>query len=194
MLLREPVFKGVLRGFLGEPAQTRRILSLSDESIGSFLSRRFGSPVADNIVSAVLHGIYAGDIYQLSARSILPKLWLYEGQDRSIMYGFGKAWSENAQPVPFQDSTVMAELQEKLFDSEGKPLDGVERLQEIQKSSVFTFKRGIGQLADSLESALKANPNVQVRIGTRIDALSLIDDNPNPKVLLQYFLQPPLYL
>ena len=182
MLLGEPVFKGVLPGCLGEPLKERRPSNLQDESVGSFLSRRFGSPIADNIVSAVLHGIYAGDVYQLSVKSLLPKMWFFEGQESSVAEGLLKSWSEGAQPTPPEDMIVLEDLRKKLFDSESKPMPGVERLQEIQKSSVFTFKKGIGQLADRLESVLEANPNVQIKKDTRVDSLSLVQDEADPQV------------
>ena len=45
-----------------------------DESIGSFFRRRFGAASVDLIAQPLLGGIHAGDIEQLSMRSLFPRL------------------------------------------------------------------------------------------------------------------------
>ena len=78
-MITEPVFKGMLWGMLSEHRRPNADNEIVDESIGDFLARRLGTTkVADNIVSAVLHGIYAGDIYQLSAKSLMGALHAQE--------------------------------------------------------------------------------------------------------------------
>lgn len=46
-----------------------------DESIHSFVSRRFGDQIAEYIFDPMISGIYAGDIKQLSIKACIP--WLY---------------------------------------------------------------------------------------------------------------------
>ena len=87
-IITEPVFEGLGLGALFEFQRPQRATwaqynnpEVDDESVASFLERRLGTPdVGNNIVSAVLHGIYAGDVNQLSARSLLPKLWYGESK------------------------------------------------------------------------------------------------------------------
>ena len=67
-------------GMITEPMKPKRPDSMSDETVGSFLARRVDKRVADNIVSAVFHGIYAGDINQLSAKTLLSMAWQLEGR------------------------------------------------------------------------------------------------------------------
>lgn len=58
-----------MKAIMREPFVKRT--SLEDESIYSFFSRRFNKDIANNLVSAMVHGIYAGNIHQLSI-----KVWL----------------------------------------------------------------------------------------------------------------------
>lgn len=45
-----------------------------DESVGSFFRRRFGPEAVDLIAQPLLGGIHAGDVEQLSMRSLFPRL------------------------------------------------------------------------------------------------------------------------
>ncbi|KAI4093335.1 MAG: hypothetical protein LQ344_002923 [Seirophora lacunosa] len=160
-MLQEPVFKGLLRAAVFETF--RPVLTdLQDESVGSFISRRFGPALANNIVSALLHGIYAGDVYQLSVRSIFPYLFHAEREIRTSVgaayaLGFSLRWP--------QDAPLEAEW------ARARPIS--QRTQAIRDSSVFTFKKGIGQLADQLETKLRQLPNVSIRLETVVDQLQL---------------------
>ncbi|KAL9014384.1 MAG: hypothetical protein Q9173_000961 [Seirophora scorigena] len=160
-MLQEPVFKGLFRAAMFETF--RPVLTdLQDESVGSFISRRFGPALANNIVSALLHGIYAGDVYQLSVRSIFPYLFHAEREIRTSVgaayaLGFGLRWP--------QDAPLEAEW------ARARPIS--QRTQAIRDSSVFTFKKGLGQLADQLETKLRQLPNVSIRLETVVDQLQL---------------------
>ena len=87
MLLSEPVFSGLFTGALMEIFRDKRPSTLVDESVGSFFSRRVDPRIANNLVSALMHGIYAGDVWQLSVKSLFPLPWYYEGQEGSIARG-----------------------------------------------------------------------------------------------------------
>lgn len=173
-LVTEPVFKGIVSGAFGELFKPKRPDDLEDESVGSFLSRRFGPPAADNLTSAVLHGIYAGDVYQLSVRSIMPYLWKTESRYQSIIKG---AWKGAfGGPVPMADQDI------KLFqDLADRPL-ATAKLEAIKNSSVFTFKHGIGELAETLEAKLQESPNVDIQRQTAIEKLNLDTKGPSAMV------------
>lgn len=153
-----------------EPRQPKRPDDLVDESVGSFLSRRLGSSlVADNIVSAVFHGIYAGDIYQLSARSLLSLAWQSEGRYGTLFKGYfahmtGKgAFSLLEEDVPL--------LKQK------SPIS-------MAGQSVYTFIGGIEDLTDAIVAALENNPQVEIRKETSVDQLTLEQDKLDLKVCL----------
>jgi protoporphyrinogen/coproporphyrinogen III oxidase len=167
-LVSEPVFDGLFPSILMEPLQPPRPDHLSDESIASFLSRRLGSPLlADNILSAVFHGIYAGDIHQLSARSLLSRAWQFERRYGSF---FKAAWAQMrggvAVPILKEDLTLLKERSTIAMENQ----------------SVFTFIGGIGELANAIVAELENNPNVEIRKETHVQQLKLENNTPDPKV------------
>ncbi|KAL8678472.1 MAG: hypothetical protein Q9186_005176 [Xanthomendoza sp. 1 TL-2023] len=167
-MFSEPLFEGMFSSMCTESLKPAKV-DMDDESIGSFISRRFKPSLADNIVSAGIHGIYAGDIYQLSVRSIMPSLWYAEQVKRSITAGFVGGWSLRWP----QDTALEAEW--------AKAPPASETIQATKDSSVFTFRKGIGQLADRLEAKLWEAPNVTIRLDTKVDELQLeqLDSFPN---------------
>lgn len=173
-LATEPVFKGIISGMFGELFKPNRPDELEDESVGSFLSRRFGPPIADNLASAILHGIYAGDVYELSVRSIMPYLWKTESRHQSIIKG---AWNRAfGGPAPMADQDIKL-----VQDLATRPL-ATAKLEAIRESSVFTFKHGIGELAETLEARLQESPNVDIQQQTVIEELNLDTKGPSPMV------------
>lgn len=174
-LWSEPVFDGSIWGALTEYGRPRRSDGLQDESIGSFLSRRFGSGLADNIASAVFHGIYAGDIYKLSTRSILPRLWHTERYHGSIIRGAVDQLMGGLRPIGADDADSIS-LRKYANVSASEVID------MTKKSSVFTFKGGIGELAKNLEDSLQANANVTIHKGNRVDQIKLTGHGHEGKV------------
>ncbi len=55
-----------------------------DESVGDFFERRFGKEVVDQLVDPFISGIYAGDPYKLSIKSVFPKLLDLEARYGSV--------------------------------------------------------------------------------------------------------------
>jgi len=72
---------------IGELCTSRRDKSLDDESIWSFIERRFDAQIADNMVDPIFKGIVAGDVKNLSAASLLKAFWEYEAKYGSIAGG-----------------------------------------------------------------------------------------------------------
>lgn len=63
------------------PARSRD----EDESVGSFFRRRFGTEAVDLIAQPLLGGIHAGDVDQLSMRSLFPRLLENERRFGTVM-------------------------------------------------------------------------------------------------------------
>ena len=173
----EPIFDGIISGLLREVTKPARPDHLHDESIGSFLSRRCGSTLADNIASAVFHGIYAGDLYKLSARSILSGLWQQEKRHDSIVKGALLSAFGDLIPIATNDLEVIREYQKQ--PKKSGPLEAA------QKASVFTFKGGIGDLADGLEAKLLESSNVKIVRDTIATDIKLRTGSLTPKVGLR---------
>jgi oxygen-dependent protoporphyrinogen oxidase len=59
-----------------------------DESIGSFMRRRFGREAVDYLAEPLLAGIHAGDVDRLSMRALFPRLLEAETKHGSVMRAF----------------------------------------------------------------------------------------------------------
>jgi len=95
----------------------------SDESVASFVRRKFGAEVLDRLVAPFVSGIYAGDPERLSLRSAFPKLHEFEAQHGSVPRGAIKSRPAKGTPRPvlcsFRDGmqTLPAALASRLRDS-----------------------------------------------------------------------------
>ncbi|KAI5815914.1 hypothetical protein BZA77DRAFT_388060 [Pyronema omphalodes] len=158
-VLTNPVLKGLVPGVLAEHTREQRPKEAIDESVGSFIARRLNDNVADNLVSSVFHGIYAGDIDKLSARSLLPKQWRLEGKYGSITKGLLK----NNKEQPFEDTALRFEMQQ--VD------ENAELIKAMQNASVFTFKDGIETLSNALVEDLMRSPMVEIRLNDPVEKL-----------------------
>jgi oxygen-dependent protoporphyrinogen oxidase len=162
-LFTEPVYKGLLMGAAFEYSRPPRPETLDDESVGSFLNRRLGSPdPGNNIVSAVLHGIYAGDIYQLSMKSLAPKFWYNEAVYGGLSKAIFQSMSSRTNSMLQKDVVLQQEIAPKLKG----PL-----MNAMGPASVYTFREGIGALSAALEESLRANPNVELRLNQKVSKI-----------------------
>jgi len=177
-IMSESAFNGILKGVFREITTPRRPDSLVDESVGSFISRRISPQIADNLASALFHGIYAGDIYQLSAKSILPLPWMREGKHGNMASAGWQAMTEKTS-WNFCDEL---ELQTKLQDTQWEP----KLKEQIPDASVFTFKDGLGMISDQLARRLAYNGNVTLKKSTKITNLEKEEDSSKIKVSLLY--------
>lgn len=173
-LIFEPAFKGIAGGIVRELTSPKRPDTLADESVGDWISRRISPQIADNLASALFHGIYAGDIYKLSAKSILPIPWMREGKHGSLANAAFQALTEKTS-WNFCDDI---ELQGKLGEIEWEP----ELSTQIADCSVFTYKRGLGQITERLERKLMHNVNVKIMKNTKIDQLEKDKESSKIKV------------
>ncbi|KAH7027487.1 uncharacterized protein B0I36DRAFT_327198 [Microdochium trichocladiopsis] len=167
-LLTEPLWDGGLQAAINflrshdgktpKTAQTPQRLD-EDESVGHFLERILGDdrPVK-NIVSAMMHGIYGGDVYKLSAKHTI----------------FGKMWYNDAGGAnPFSAWTAYKELS-LLSDI----MDGPNRAAVIDMASaavsrnMLSFDDGMLTLVRALEDDLKRFRNVKINMQTPVVSLS----------------------
>jgi oxygen-dependent protoporphyrinogen oxidase len=171
----EDIFQGAIPGLLGEFSRPPRPADLEDESVGSFLNRRLGSPhLVDNIVSAVLHGIYAGDIYQLSMKTLQPVTWHIERMSGSITRGMFEGLSEKSRPIQKSEADLMSSMMGRRSE--------LARSSELKSTSIYSFTRGIGALSDALALSVKDNPKVRVRTGHKVKSLSYDSESDGIKV------------
>jgi protoporphyrinogen/coproporphyrinogen III oxidase len=127
-----------------------------DESVDSFLSRRFGQTFARIFGSALVHGIYAADSRNLSVRAAFPILW--EAEER----GWG--------------SVVRGFLLPSRRKSDEDTYDLGRTLELMHQVSVYSFKNGMQSLTDALEGSLLATKNVDIVRDTIISNLEMSTD------------------
>jgi oxygen-dependent protoporphyrinogen oxidase len=88
-LARTPLFSpaGKLR-MAAELFVPRQKNDQEDESIGSFMRRRFGREAVEYLAEPLLAGIHAGDVNTLSMRALFPRLFDAERTKGSVMRAF----------------------------------------------------------------------------------------------------------
>lgn len=163
---RLPIMRGIFSGLFTEPFRKRRSSDLHDESVGSFLTRRFNKNFADNLASAALHGIYAGDVDKLSAKSLFPGLWRGEKVHGSLARSLLAGQNEEL----LDDQLVRSDLHR----------DNMDFCARMGNASVYTFKEGIETLSLALARELNANPNVTIKTGYSVKGISFNPGQPLP--------------
>jgi oxygen-dependent protoporphyrinogen oxidase len=153
---------GLLMSILREPFKPKKT-GMEDESIDSLVRRRLGPGVADNMVSAMVHGIYATDSRLLSARSSFPVLWDAEQSRGSIVLGMlrGVKLDEEAEAKKQKEKAEWNALRADIRRFK----DGW---------SLYGLQGGIGALEKRLEKNLR-QAGVEFRLGESVDKLDKDD-------------------
>ncbi|CCG83396.1 Protoporphyrinogen oxidase [Taphrina deformans PYCC 5710] len=146
--MTNPILKGSLTSLMREPFR-RRPKGITDETIASFISRRFSPIMAQNMLSAVIHGIYSGSVDKLSVRSTLKALWEYETKAGSVLAGLLRGVDTRS----VKDQNLQKALQDQHPDI-------VNRMRDI---SVYSFTDGLSTLTNALVTALQRMPMVTMQ-------------------------------
>lgn len=142
--------------------QAPRSLSLSslqDMSMGDLFAARTGSTtIVDNLASALIHGIWGGDIWKLSAM---------EGTFQAAFLQYHLRLS------PTDGKKVLTKESDYFSGS-----DIITRTPEIARlvdkyadSGYLGFTHGFSALPNKLAKKLEQNPNVTIKKGTHVTAL-----------------------
>ncbi|KAL9623665.1 MAG: hypothetical protein Q9160_002121 [Pyrenula sp. 1 TL-2023] len=175
LIWREPLFDKLISGLwhnVWDWEEYERSEDVRDESVGAFLARNFNQNITNNLVSAGFHGIYAGDIDRLSARSLLPLFWKLErrceglNHQRGILSGLIQLQTNGQSMIDYNDATLRAFTAN---DVSHKPREELEST--LSGTSVFTFRKGLGHLAESLVSRLELSNNVTLNTSSQIDTV-----------------------
>lgn len=162
LLNQPPVFKSVLKSIMTEPFVPTS--TKDDESLYSFVARRFNEHVALNLVGAITHGIYAGDAKQLSVKSTMRILYETEKRSGSVVRGM----FEKSAPLSIAEQAMVDEL-----GDDGKT---------TKETSVFGFKQGTETLTSNLKSYLNQQSNVTIITEKQVKKLEKNKNNDKLKV------------
>ncbi|KAF7344433.1 hypothetical protein MSAN_01924500 [Mycena sanguinolenta] len=137
-----------------------------DESLESFMTRRGHAVTARVLGSALVHGIYAADARLLSVRAAFPRLWELEekGNGRILWYLLTRSKEEK-----------LKEKEKEEEDRKRYQLGDVLKLME--GASVYSFRDGMGTLADALTRSITKNPNIRIISGAEVTALQFDDEH-----------------
>lgn len=124
----------------------------ADESIASFVRRRFGQEAVDYLAEPLLAGIHGGDPARLSMRIAFPRFLELEAQHRSVILGLRKS-SRSRQ---LQASSVSA---------------GQLKTATAQASAFVALPNGMSELTGALEASL---PPAAVRRGVSVERLERV--------------------
>ncbi|KAI1415540.1 Protoporphyrinogen oxidase [Hypoxylon sp. FL1857] len=185
ILATEPLFTGLLGGLLRSVSfSTPRPPDIHDESIGNFLARRFGHHLVDNLASAIMNGLCAGDIYRLSTKALLPGLWELEmrvKQDGKRRNGFlsftgrEKGCLTDTQRLSSVSLAAQSRCREDDLIASLRRGPAGELETSLRDTSVFSFRRGLQELPSALEDALIRAENVHLRLETSVENISCRD-------------------
>lgn len=129
-----PTFLSAVLPALKEPFVKRT--PSEDESIASFVSRRFGHAALSSLVEPLVLGIYGGNCSKLSIRSCFPAFHQAEVNGQSVITSM---FSSAQQP------------------KEQYPAEVMELIKQAQKSGVFSFRGGVNTLIDALAGSLSTD-------------------------------------
>ncbi|XP_011642007.1 protoporphyrinogen oxidase isoform X1 [Pogonomyrmex barbatus] len=146
-------------------------ISKEDESIHSFIQRRLGQDIADNIISPLICGICAGDAREISVNFLFPKLFEAEQKYGSIVKGLLAERLKRIFSKSKNDSTKRDE--HDLVPAIGSDL--VERGRREQWM-MWSLQGGLEQLPLALVDDLKKR-NVDIQTRKKCEKLTFKSDH-----------------
>ena len=142
---------------------SRRPAGIEDESIASFFRRRFNNHIARYFVSALVHGVYAGDYERLSIRSsFLRKLWDLETTGKRFMRH------------PAEEEVLITELKKGL---------GEDFVKTATDSRMYSFPDGTETLSRRLREKLEGK--VTIRTDSPVQRIKIDGNNIKVRTPLQ---------
>jgi len=122
-----------------EPLIPRRDAAVDDESLASFVTRRFGREVAERVAEPVMAGLFTADADRLSLRMTMPRFLDIEAKEGSVTRGLRTAARSPARHRPFGHGTG--------------------------RSGFVALEGGLTRIVEALVSGL---PEGSVRLGARV--------------------------
>ncbi|CAO3653962.1 unnamed protein product [Mucor fragilis] len=175
LLKKPPVFKSVILAGALEPFRSSRFKNgepkdgIEDESMYDFMKRRFNEHTAINLMGAVAHGVYAGDVKQLSIQSTLRMLYEAEKNHGGVIVGMMKG---------AVNTSTMRERGMAVRSRDKDP----EWFGRMEKMSVLGFKDGMETLPDRLRAWLEQCPNVEIIRNDPVESIEPLESGKESKI------------
>jgi oxygen-dependent protoporphyrinogen oxidase len=142
-------FSGKVRALMDLVIPKRK--ESSDESIGSFIGRRFGKEFLVKIVEPLYAGIFAGDVYQLSAKAVLPRLVDMESTRGSLIRGMHHAVAIRRNNARLSEGREKIEPSPTFVTLKGGLLQLVERITSSLGDSSILLNTKVSEVSESSE-------------------------------------------
>jgi oxygen-dependent protoporphyrinogen oxidase len=154
-------------------------LADGDESIASFIGRRFGREAVDYLAEPLLAGIHGGDPARLSMRAAFPRFLELEARHGSVILGLQRRLPSRSDPaagaplppfvaLPDGMGELVAALTAALPADALQPGVGVERIDRLRDGYELRLTNGAHAIADAV--LLATPPPVAARLARRLDA------------------------
>lgn len=173
-IIREPLYLESIGAGLGLMINhlRKRHLPAEDESVADWLYKVTNSRKGiGNMASAMMHGIYGGDIHKLSARSVLDRIyWGWYLPNPGL----------HARPMPVPESLILETL--------GQDRQ-IQKLALEPKSALIDFgDKGMESLPQAIGAALQDQPNVTIKTGEAVKDIQY--DEAKQQVQVGFFCDP----
>lgn len=146
-----PFSKPLILHLLKDITTPKKHIPDHDESIYNFVNRRFGSEVADYLISPLICGICAGNAKQISVNFLMKSLFENEQKYGSITKGLiYNIFSRKQTPI----------------------LNDLAKKAKQEKWSVYSFKKGIETLPKTLDDQLKEN-GIKINCNTKCMGINI---------------------
>lgn len=128
--------------------------------------------MAEEMISAMIHGIYAGDSRRLSVRAVFPQLWEAERESGSVVLaglfgGFARkrGWKEKSR---WRMNLERDEEQVRRIKSEmrGRGKEARELVDSMEKASVWGVEGGLQEITIRMREWLEKE-GVEFRLGEK---------------------------
>ena len=167
---QEPLLRSVyLELYKAFISKVRASDSKDDETIGEFFRRRGCPDTANDLVSALIHGIYAGDIDELSVTSVFPTLVLWEHRFGSL-FGYIKwrilNYFDFTSPLP---EACDYQQHEFMYYYAKDILSRMSGSDKFMSASIYTLQGGLQTLSTALTESLRKNPRIKLVTEATID-------------------------
>ncbi|WP_026905687.1 protoporphyrinogen oxidase [Paucisalibacillus globulus] len=161
-----------------------------DQSLGSFLRRRFGDELVDNEIEPLLSGIYSGDIDEMSLMATFPNFYQLEQKYGSLIKGLNEVMPKPAKTTgktpgvffSFEDGleVIVDKLVEKLDQQSillETPVDHVEK-----KETGYHIVLGNGDVIKAAAVIATTSHQTLPKMFKNYDFLNIFNDVPSSSV------------
>lgn len=153
---QSPFSKPLIMHLSKDITTPKKYIPEGDEALYNFIERRFGSEIADYLISPLICGICAGNAKEISVHFLIKSLFEMEQNYGSISRGL-----------------VANMFRQK--ETQEYALPPLARKARIEKWNVYSFKNGIETLPKLLEQTLLKN-GVKIEYNTKINAIQTRND------------------